>query len=205
MTDMKILAAAGLAALAACGVATADEVRIKIDRDGPSLFMMERFGSLDGNEDGFISRDEAKAQAERMFAARDEDNDGKIDVLPHKSKVWHERGGRKAPKHAEGQRKEVRREVIIIRSDEDGDTEETRDIVLPPHPPGPPIGPMLLLFSSDEADLNGDGALSKQEFVTQQLRFYDAADANGDGKIKAPPLPPEPPEAPDAPPAPPRP
>ena len=74
----------------------------------------------------------------------------------------------------------------------------------PPRPPHPPMG-FMMLMSSDEADRNGDGALSKDEFVAQQLRFFDASDANGDGKIKFdPPKMPEPP-APPTPPTPPQP
>jgi len=60
-------------------------------------------------------------------------------------------------------------------------------------------------MNAEESDLNNDGALSKEEFVAQQLRFFDAADANRDGKIKfEPPMPPAPPEAP-TPPTPPQP
>ena len=39
-------------------------------------------------------------------------------------------------------------------------------------------------------------------FKALQLRFFDAADVNGDGKIKLPPPPPEPPEPPQPPPPP---
>jgi Ca2+-binding EF-hand superfamily protein len=35
-----------------------------------------------------------------------------------------------------------------------------------------------------EADLNGDGALSAEEFVAQALRYFDAADVDGDGRIE---------------------
>ena len=60
---------------------------------------------------------------------------------------------------------------------------------------------MMLFMNSEEADLNNDGALSKEEFVAQQLRFFDAADANRDGKIKfePPQMHPEPPAPPVAP------
>ncbi|MBN8608751.1 MAG: hypothetical protein J0L81_17675 [Caulobacterales bacterium] len=64
---------------------------------------------------------------------------------------------------------------------------------------------MMLIANSDEADTNGDGGLSREEFRAQQLRFFDASDANGDRRIRfeAPPVAPEPP-APPAPPEPPR-
>jgi hypothetical protein len=82
---------------------------------------------------------------------------------------------------------------------------------VPPVPPVPPVPavPMFIMFDG-EADLNGDGALSRDEFRAQQLRYFDASDANGDGRIQAPPRPPEPPAPPrppepPAPPAPPEP
>jgi hypothetical protein len=63
---------------------------------------------------------------------------------------------------------------------------------------------MMLLGNTEEADRDGDGALSREEFRAQQLRFFDASDANGDGRIRFehPPMPPMPPQPP-APPAPP--
>jgi hypothetical protein len=54
----------------------------------------------------------------------------------------------------------------------------------------------------EEADANKDGKISKDEFRALQARFFDAADVNGDGKIKLPPPPPEPPEPPQPPPPP---
>lgn len=48
----------------------------------------------------------------------------------------------------------------------------------------------LPFAGAEEADRNGDGQISKEEFVTQQLRFFDAADASGDGRLKAPARPP---------------
>jgi hypothetical protein len=80
-----------------------------------------------------------------------------------------------------------------------------------PHPPHPPHAPMLMMLfaNAEEADTNHDGALSRDEFRAQQLRFFDASDANHDGKIRfePPPMPPEPPAPPAAPepPAPPAP
>jgi hypothetical protein len=57
---------------------------------------------------------------------------------------------------------------------------------------------LMLLANSEEADTNGDGALSRDEFRTQHLRFFDASDVNGDGRLRFEPLP-EPPVAPEAP------
>jgi hypothetical protein len=65
----------------------------------------------------------------------------------------------------------------------------------------------MLFAHNGEADTNNDDALSREEFRAQQLRFFDASDANGDGRVRLqvadPPEPPTPPEPP-APPEPPR-
>lgn len=116
------------------------------------------------------------------------------------------------------------REVIIIRTNgEDGGdwTSLEGDVApvapvppvpptpmvapVPPVPPVPPAPFMMLIANSEEGDRNGDGALSREEFVAMHLRFFDASDANGDGRVRfePPPRPPEPP-APPAPPEPPR-
>jgi hypothetical protein len=105
----------------------------------------------------------------------------------------------------------VERDVTVIVRGDDNDADEAAPPAPPeaPRPPRPPHPPMfmMLMASSDEADRNGDGALSREEFRAQQLRFFDASDANGDGRIRfeRPPFPPAPlpaPVAPTPPPAP---
>jgi hypothetical protein len=111
------------------------------------------------------------------------------------------------------------RQVIIIRDGEGGGSWTSLEGGVAPVPPVPPVSPvpmvapappvppmpfMMLIANSDEADRNGDGALSREEFVAQHLRFFDASDANGDGRVQfEPPTPPVPPVAP-TPPEPPR-
>lgn len=43
---------------------------------------------------------------------------------------------------------------------------------------------LFLLATIDEADTNGDGAISLDEYVAYQLRFFDAGDGNHDGRIR---------------------
>ena len=188
---------------------------------------------IDANGDKFITRAEAQGEAERVFADMDDNHDGKLDATDHGLGGGHHMMRRVEIRRDGGREVEEDiiehgvappapgtedREVIIrreVRKDGDdhgdrGDRSDDGDHVRPPHPPHPPVF-MMIFANSEEADRNGDNALSKDEFVNQQLRFFDAADANGDGRIKfdpppmmEPPEPPQPPQPP-APPAPPQP
>ena len=125
-----------------------------------------------------------------------------------------EREAERAERHAERAERHIERHIVIVRGDGDERVERHRDLVVPvpsiaPVPPVPavPAHPpmfMMLIANSEEADLNGDGALSREEFRNQHMRFFDASDANGDGRIRferaaAPPTPPTPPVAPTPP------
>lgn len=105
-----------------------------------------------------------------------------------------------AERLAEHAERRVHREVVVINADGE------HMIGAPPMPPMPPAPPMMMMLmaSNGEADANNDGALSREEFRAQQLRFFDASDANGDGRVRFvspedPPEPPQPPEPPEAP------
>jgi hypothetical protein len=158
---------------------------------------------VDADHDGWVTRAEANAEATRIFAELDSNHDNRLDAADHgpgDDVLFDRRVG------PPGAPPRIERNVTIIRRDSDG--ADLPEPPLPPEPPAPPGPPMflMLLANHEEADRNGDGALSRDEFVTQQMRFFDAGDGNGDGRIRfempdmpEPPLPPEPP----APPAPP--
>jgi hypothetical protein len=100
---------------------------------------------------------------------------------------------------------------VIIRRGGGGEWTSQDGVTAPvppvaPVPPAPPIGGGLFfieLGEDSEADTNSDGALSREEFRAQQLRFFDARDVNGDRRVRAPSTPPVAPETP-RPPEPPR-
>jgi hypothetical protein len=290
---MKLPIALGIAvaALAVAGASAQSTSRhVVIHGDSDSV------ARIDANEDGFVTRAEASASFERIFADLDSNNDGKLDDADHREirvdvdgpnvrifrsgdgdvRVMHgdlddeteariereveaavaraeahaeraerhaeriereveraveraerdaeraERDAERAERHAERHVQRIRdgnREIIIIRGDGEGGDWTTLEggvAPVPPVPPVPMVAPvppvppvpavpfMMLIANSEEADRNGDGALSREEFVAQHLRFFDASDANGDGRVRFdPPRPPVPPIAP-TPPEPPR-
>lgn len=258
---MRFVLALGAAAAALTAAAAAADssgpARVFV-RHGPELRM-------DADRDGWITRAEAAAAAERMFDEMDSNDDGRltaadrpampdfdirVDVpdidIPdieieeldggdgerrvrvirrvdgerierevelaleraereiERAERQAERAEREAERAEREVRRHVNREVVVIHGGGHGEW-TARAPSAPPVPPVPPVPPRLPMFmmmvaSSEEADLNGDGALSREEFRAQQLRFFDASDANGDGRIRF-----EPPPEPPAPPAPPEP
>lgn len=251
---------AAVAALTAAAAADSRGATHVIVRHGPET-------RIDADRDGWITRAEASAAAERMFDEMDSNDDGRLTEADHppmsdfdirveapdidiqipdieveelegedgerrvrvirrvdgerierevelaleraereieRAEREAERAAREAERAEREVRRHVDREVVVIHGGGHGEW-TARAPSAPPVPPVPPAPPRLPMFmmmvaSSEEADLNGDGALSRDEFRAQQLRFFDASDANGDGRIRF-----EPPPEPPAPPAPPEP
>jgi hypothetical protein len=203
--------------------------------------------SRDANNDGWVTRDEATASADRTFDMLDSNDDGRLNDADHEGRdhVFEFRHGAPgAPPHAmhgdnctreetgteadrrvtiicrggaegvvvergeAGEDEHVERHVTIIRrGDDERRHRHDSEAPHPPHPPMPPHPPVFAMMMGDreEFDSNSDGALSREEFRAQQLRFFEASDGNNDGRVRAhrPPEPPTPPEPP-APPTPPR-
>lgn len=204
---MKVLVALAVAGVAYTLTAYAqplrEDRRVVIRHGGDVL----QSAPIDANDDGWISRAEAIAAAERSFDMLDSDDDGKIDESDERAMGVHRFVHRLAdgPATTEDRQERVERRVTIIRhgGDDEGFEIEVPEPPLPPEPPQPPAF-MLFISNSEEFDSNNDGALSRDEFLAQHTRFFDAGDGNGDGRIRFDmPDPPEPPEPPQ-PPAPPR-
>lgn len=91
-TILTLAAVAVTAVLAQANPTATNDANAKADNKGkdPAVVkarMEKRFGKLDGNNDGFVTKDEFKvtkfakkneAKAEKRFARWDKDNDGKL-------------------------------------------------------------------------------------------------------------------------------
>lgn len=82
MKTFSRLALAGFATIALAMPAMADDDNGSWFRHGwmKGGHMMERFGAVDGNDDGVISDDEAASQVESVFLAMDGDEDDELTM-----------------------------------------------------------------------------------------------------------------------------
>jgi len=205
------------------------EIRVDVDGPNVRIFrsgdgdVRVIHGDLDDETEARIEREveaavaRAEAHAERAerHAERIEREVERAVERAERDAERAERDAERAERHAERHVQRIRdgnREIIIIRGGGEGGNWTTLEGGVAPVPPVPPVAPvppvppvpavpfMMLIANSEEADRNGDGALSREEFVAQHLRFFDASDANGDGRVRfAPPRPPVPPVAPTPP------
>jgi hypothetical protein len=203
--------------------AESEHVRVLGDRSGREVRVIT--GDMDDETEARIEAeiDEAMSRAD-VEIERAERQSERAERDAERAERQAERAAERAERHVRRIHADGDREIIIIRTNGEGGswtTLEGDDIApLPPVPPVPPVPGvvpvppvppvpampfMMLIANSEEADRDGDGALSREEFVAQHLRFFDASDANGDGRVRfeEPPRPPEPP-APPTPPEPPR-
>jgi hypothetical protein len=257
---MRLGLALGAAVIATTMVAYADSE----NNNRRFVFHRGEPVNADTNNDGWLSRDEAGREADRLFADLDRDNNGRLtdedsELLSREVEAEVERameGVRIEMENLdlelEGLDEEIERSIVFINDQDCETTTETEngqtrtttvcrsedrddradrddrrinrrvhvirhgdgDVLVTPVPPVPPMPPVpavppvphLPMFwmgggDSDESDLNGDGWLSREEFRAQQLRHFDARDANGDGRVRyeQPPRPPEPPQPPEPP------
>ena len=201
-----------------------DAPNVRVFRSGPGDEEVRVItGDLDPETEARIEREieEAMERAEIHIERAERDAERaerdaeraaeRAERLAERAEERAERNAERAERHVQRFR-DGDRNVIIIRSgDGEGGSWTSLEGGVAPVPPIPPVPPvpampfMMLIANSEEADRNGDGALSREEFVAQHLRFFDASDANGDGRVRfEPPAPPPEPPAPPAPPEPPR-
>lgn len=200
------------------------DIRVRVDAPNVRVFrgghgdgdVRVITGDLDPETEARIEREieEAMQRAEIHMERAERDAERaaeRAERLAERAAERAERDAERAERHVQRFR-DGDRDVIIIRSgDGEGGSWTSLEGAVAPVPPIPPVPPvpavpfMMLIANSEEADRNGDGALSREEFVAQHLRFFDASDANGDGRVRfEPPAPPPEPPAPPAPPEPPR-
>ncbi|MGD9980732.1 MAG: hypothetical protein AB7T58_09055, partial [Hyphomonadaceae bacterium] len=197
-------------------------------RDGRHVRVIRNGEEITDEEEIEREVERAMAEAERHMerAERDAERaEREAERIEREAERHAERAARHAERAARDAERHVQRhvyrssdgdrEVIVVRGDDDLMCDDGAPVPPVPAVPGvapmasvapvPPVPPlpraphfMMLIANSEEADLNGDGALSREEFVAQHLRFFDASDANGDGRIRfeEPPAPPAPPEPP---------
>ena len=169
-------------------------------RDQVATHVRDMFAKLDGNKDGYVTRDEAKAVHQAMAA-------GMRDKLTRR--FVQRRAGGERDRGAMFDRLDTNRDGSISR----------QEFMTRRHVPGTPEGPTRVTILQDGrepveiaggsgtpgvrvmrfhrsglamgmhgrmfemADANRDGRVSLQEATNAALRHFDQADANHDGKL----------------------
>ncbi|QNA83334.1 hypothetical protein G4G27_04435 [Sphingomonas sp. So64.6b] len=188
----KLLLAAALATTALAGGAAIAGQAEPGQRGGGMM-------RADTDNDGAVSRAEARAQAEARFARMDTNNDGQLagDELKHR--------GRRGT--TDGDATPITREAFLAKADERfakldtnndgrisademaaaragrGDRPGRGDMVRPAPTASPTDGPARGHGGIAKADTNGDGRISRDEMRAQEDRRFAKLDTNGDGFI----------------------
>lgn len=137
----------------------------------------DRGHMMDPMGDKTVTRAEAQAKAEDMFAKMDVNHDGKLDAADreaHMGQMFDQIDTNKDGAISKAE---------FIAAHKDGPEG------MGPPPPGAPdkdghrMGGGMMTHMMDMADANKDGAISKDEFVAAHLKMFDMADTNKDGKV----------------------
>jgi hypothetical protein len=154
------------------------------NRDDVVRHVRKLFARLDGNRDGFISRDEADSGRQAMGGG-----DRRKDFAERLA----QRDGPMPDRGAAFERLDTNRDGMISRQEfMAAQPRIQRSIVMRETPGGQAAGPAKMHMKGmgglhgrlfDMADSNRDGLVSLQEATGAALRHFDMADANHDGQL----------------------
>lgn len=168
----RLILLAALAATGVTGIASAQA-------PAPSATAKRGPGAADTNRDGVVTRAEAIAAADALFARFDRNNDGKVSA--------DERPGRRGANKPDMTREQFRERAIkrFERADanKDGQIDQAERQAL--HAKrrmhrGHHGGGLALMM---RADTNRDGVLTKAEATAAAAAMFDRFDTNRDGRI----------------------
>ncbi|MBW4329401.1 EF-hand domain-containing protein [Stakelama sp. CBK3Z-3] len=181
----KVFLAAALAATSISGVAFAAA------QDAPAMQGKKHFGP-DANQDGIVTRQEAIAASDAMFARMDTNHDGQLSADELKM-GRHHRGGRHH--RMDPERKKAMMEKFDTNKDgqlSDAEKQAAR-AAMKEHrqarngdrkgPEGRPDKGQRQARMMARVDTDKNGSISQAEFRAAAMQRFAKADANNDGRI----------------------
>lgn len=177
----RFIIAAALSATTLAGVAVAQNV------PQPGTISARGPAKADTNRDGIVTRAEASAAADAMFARMDKNRNGKISADERRG-----RGGANAPEMTQQQfRERALKRFELADANRDGrlDQAERQDLRgkrgehrrgRMAHQGGRGEHGMGMMM---RADTNRDGVLTKTEVIAAATAMFDRVDTNRDGRI----------------------
>ncbi|ONF97618.1 EF-hand domain-containing protein [Sphingomonas jeddahensis] len=167
-----------IAALAATGIAGVAGVAAA-QTPAPAATVKRGPGAADTNGDGVVTRAEAIAAGDALFARLDRNNDGKISA--------DERPGRRGANKTDMTREQFRESALkrFERADanKDGQIDRAERQALRSKRRGHRGGHGSGLGMMMRADANRDGTLTKAEATAAASAMFDRFDTNRDGRI----------------------
>ncbi len=190
-----LIASAAIAALAVPALAqmampdVPDERPAATTRAEAEAKMREHFAKLDGNRDGFVTREEVHASMETMMAAKSGEHFDRMDadrngsISREEFDAAHKPGAMHTMRRPhDGAGKDPSQIRMLMRHGEGGADKapgEHKMLMMRHHGGGAGKGFMMLKM----ADADKDGRVSLQEAINGSLTMFDKADANKDGTL----------------------